>query len=202
EKTDLARWLFCPVKSTDKAGMMRIEMTVFFRVGTSAIWLGAFALIALGLTACAASGPLAYGPAEKGRFGYSEVPLETGRYRVSYAGSARMSPDEVEQLALRRAAELTITDGFDWFRVVNRDLNGDERGGVSVGGGVGSGRVGRRSGVGVGVGGNLGTVGAQRYFTVRLEILMGRDAAPDDPNIYDARDVLAAAADAPFAGTQ
>ncbi|MEO1150704.1 MAG: hypothetical protein AAFW83_06895 [Pseudomonadota bacterium] len=166
-----------------------------------ALWVGVLALLTFGLSACAASGPAAYGPAEKGRFGYSEVPLETGRYRVTYAGSARMTPDQVEQLALRRAAELTITDGFDWFRVVTRDINGDERGGVSVGGGVGSGRIGRRSSVGVGVGGNLGTVGAQRYFTVRLEILMGRDSPPDDPEIYDARDVLAAAANAPFTET-
>ena len=156
------------------------------------------AILFLTLAACAATGPAAYGPAEKGRFGYADTRIETGRYRITYDGSAGMSPDLVEQLALRRAAELTLSDGFDWFRIVNREIIGDERGGVSVGGGVGSGSFGRRSSVGVGVGGNFGTVGAQRYYTARLEILMGKDTTPEDPAIYDARDILAAAANAEF----
>ena len=155
-------------------------------------------LTVLLLTACAATGPAAYGPADKGRFGYSDTRIETGRYRITYAGSAGMSPDLVEQLALRRAAELALLDGFDWFRVISRDVTGDERGGVSVGGGVGSGSFGRRSSVGVGVGGNLGTLGAQRYFTARIEVLMGNDTRPDNLDVYDARDVLKAAANAQF----
>ncbi len=127
-------------------------------------------ILAVLLAACAAGGPLEYGPAQGGKFGYSETKLEEGRYRVSYQGSGGTPPDIVEAQALRRAAELTLENDYEWFRVVNRDLEGEQRGGVSIGGGVGSSRFGRPSSVGVGVGGNFGTIGAQAFHTARLEI--------------------------------
>lgn len=143
------------------------------------------------LGACASAGPDAYGPADGDGFGYAEQAIENDRYRVVYRGSAGSSPERVEDLALRRAAELTLENGFDWFRVAGRAVSGEERGGVSVGAGLGSGgSVGRRSSVGVGVGGDLGRFGSREYFTVRLEVLMSAGAAPTDVDAYDARGVL------------
>lgn len=142
------------------------------------------------LTACAAVGPARYGPADAKGFGFAEQRIEDDRFRVSYQGSGGMPPALVEDYALRRAAELTLQQGYDWFRVASRDLAGEERGGVSVGAGFGSGSYGRRSSVGVGVGADLGRVGAQEYYTVQMEILMGSEAAPDDSEVYNARSVL------------
>jgi hypothetical protein len=144
----------------------------------------------LAICACATVGPVAYGPADKDGFGYEETRIEQDRYRIIYRGSGGMPPELVEDYALRRAAELTVQEGYDWFRVAGRDMAGEQRGGVSLGAGVGGSSYGRRTGVGVGVGGNLGTVGAKDYFTARLEILMGSGDVPDDPGVFDARSVL------------
>jgi len=149
---------------------------------------------ALTLAACAAVGPAAYGPADKDSFGYEDMRIESDRYRVVYRGSGGMPPELVEDYARRRAAELALANGYQWFRVVALDIEGEERGGVGVGAGFGSGSYGRRSSVGVGVGGNLGTIGGQKYFTARMEVLMGSGEAPDDPGVYDAADVVASIA--------
>ena len=84
-----------------------------------------------------------------------------------------MAPELVEHYALVRAAELTQANGFDWFRIVARDLAHEERGGVGIGAGVGTGSYGRRSGIGVGVGGSVANVGGRDFYTARIEFLMG-----------------------------
>ncbi len=149
----------------------------------------AFLIVVLGLNACAATGPISYGP-DDGKFGYSETQVEAGRYRIVYRGSGGMPPEMVEDFALRRARELAIANGYDWFRVVARDIERDDRGGVGLGAGFGTGSYGRRSSVGVGVGGNLGTIGAQTFYTVRMETLMGEGDAPEGVDVYDARSIL------------
>ena len=145
------------------------------------------------LAACAASGPAEYGPADDRGFGYEETRIEDDRYRVVYRGSAGSPPEQVEDYALRRAAELALANNYDWFRVVTRSVSGEQRGGVAVGAGFGTGSAGRNTGVGVGVGGDFGRIGAQDYFTSRLEVLLGAGAAPDEANAYDAASILAAA---------
>ncbi|MFQ5562583.1 MAG: hypothetical protein ACE5FO_03345 [Parvularculaceae bacterium] len=156
----------------------------------------AVAAAIVALAACAAPGPTQYAAADAKGYGFSETRVEQNRYRVVYRGGGGVPADVVESYALRRAAELTLAGGYDWFRVVGRDLSGDERGGVSVGAGVGGASYGRRTGVGVGVGGNLGRVGARVYYTARLEVLMGSGERPEADNgeIYDARSVIEAQA--------
>jgi hypothetical protein len=97
----------------------------------------------------------------------------------------------VEDYALLRAAELALAGGYDWFRVIARSLDEEARGGVGVGAGVGTGSYGRRSGVSVGVGGDLGTIGGRKFYTARLEVLMGKGAKPEGPDVYDADGVVA-----------
>ena len=142
------------------------------------------------LTACAATGPVGYGAAQGDDFGYSESRIEDGRYRIVYRGSGGMPPEVVDDYALRRAAELTLQDGYDWFRIISGSMDHDERGGVSLGAGFGTGSYGRRGGTSVGVGGNFGQVGAQDFFTARIEVLMGKGETPDS-DAYDAASIAA-----------
>jgi hypothetical protein len=136
------------------------------------------------LVACATAVGTQYAPAGKGGYGYSDTRIEEGRYRITFAGDGATSPDAVEDFALLRAAELALAGGYDWFRVVGRSVDEQEKGGVGIGAGVGGG--GRN--VGVGVGGNLGKVGARKFYTARLEVIFGKGDKPaDSQGVYDAR---------------
>ena len=68
------------------------------------------------LVACA-GGP-AYAPqASDGAIGYSDQQLGSGRYRVSFAGDAEDTREQVEIFLLRRAAEVTLAAGYTHFVV-------------------------------------------------------------------------------------
>lgn len=145
-------------------------------------------LACLALAACA-SAPTVYGPALKpNAAGYHEQRIETDRYRVSFRGYSDLSKSQVEDRALRRAAELTVQDGYDWFRVVSRsnDQSGQPSGGTSVG--VGGATGGRHSSVGVGV--SIDLTPDRRTYESTLEVLLGKGAKPSDPDAYDARSIL------------
>lgn len=53
--------------------------------------------------------------------GYSEVRLDSDRYRVTFAGNMFTSRDKVEGYLLYRAAELTTQQGYDWFVIRQRE---------------------------------------------------------------------------------
>ena len=147
------------------------------------------ALSTLALTACASLAP--YGPQQAGRGqGFSEQRIETDRFRVTYTGVG--APGPVADRALFRAAQLTVDQGYDWFEVTQRWIDGrpDSAGGVrpSVSIGAGSGRYGGYSTSGVGVGLGFDLSGPQPTSTT-LEIVMGRGQRPDRPGAYDARGV-------------
>ncbi len=151
------------------------------------LMIAALAALASG---CVSADGTAYGPADAKGYGYEDARIEADRFRVIFRGDGATPVDVVEDYALLRAAELTLDNGYDWFRVVARDLNAEDRGGVGLGGGFGTGSYGGRGGVSVGVGGDLGTVGGRRFFTARLEILAGAGEQPDDGEVYDARSVI------------
>ena len=147
----------------------------------------------LALSACASLAP--YGPQMgPGGQGYAEQRIESNRFRVTYNGVG--APGPVADMALLRAAELTTSQGFDWFEVTQRWTDGrlDSAGGMrpSVGVGYGSsrssGRYGSYSSSGVGVGVGLNFSGPSATSTT-LEVLMGDGERPDRPNVYDARSV-------------
>jgi hypothetical protein len=150
---------------------------------------GLIAVSALALSACASLAP--YGPQQSARGqGFSEQRIESNRFRVSYNGVGAVGP--VADRALFRAAQLTVDQGYDWFEVTQRWIDGrpDSAGGVrpSVSIGAGSGRYGGWSTSGVGVGLGFDLSGPQPTSTT-LEIVMGRGQRPDRPNAYDARGV-------------
>ncbi len=138
------------------------------------------------VAACATAVGTAYAPAGKGGYGYSETRIEEGRYRIIFAGDGATTPETVEDYALLRAAELALASGYDWFRVFGRVIDEQEKGGVGIGAGLGSG--GRN--VGVGVSGNLGKVGARKFYTARLEVIFAKGDKPADAQgVYDARSI-------------
>ncbi len=147
------------------------------------------AVSALALSACASLAP--YGPQQSaGGQGFNEQRIESDRFRVTYNGVGAVGP--VADRALLRAAQLTVDQGYDWFEVTQRWIDGrpDSAGGVrpSVSIGAGSGRYGGWSTSGVGVGLGFDLSGPQPTSTT-LEIVMGRGQRPDRPNAYDARGV-------------
>ncbi|MEM6914474.1 MAG: hypothetical protein AAF511_10920, partial [Pseudomonadota bacterium] len=140
-------------------------------------------LTALLLTACA-SAPV-YGPSDGNSFGYREQIIETGRFRVSYFADDRQ---EADNGALRRAAELTLQEGFDHFIVTSQSSETERqapRSSVGIGGGTG----GRRSGFGLGVSVPIGETSEE--VTTWLEIVMGAGPKPADAiQAYDAQETL------------
>ena len=96
------------------------------------------AVSALALGACASLAP--YGPQQAGRGqGFSEQRIESNRFRVTYNGVG--APGPVADRALFRAAQLTVDQGYDWFEVTQRWLDGrpDSAGGVRPSVSIGAG---------------------------------------------------------------
>jgi hypothetical protein len=146
-------------------------------------------LAAIGLTACQT--PTVYGPAASASaVGYSETAIEQGRWRVTFHGGSGADAARVGDLALLRAADLTLAQGYDWFRVTDRYDQAQPSGGPYVSLGGGGGGFGRGSAVGVG--GDVGfDLSGGPKLTRTLDILMGKGAAPADADVYDARQVRA-----------
>ncbi len=146
----------------------------------------------LALTACT-SQPI-YSPATRADGpGYSETKLTDTRYRVSFVGQASTSSNKVKNLALLRAAELTLLNEYEWFQIVDRETIGRSRNTeprISIGVATGCHPFGCR------------VIGSRWYTGVRLdseryvdryqtsmEIILGK-GEPDDPTkVYDAREL-------------
>ena len=142
------------------------------------------------LGACATA-PTVYGPATRAQgVGFSEMRIEPGRYRVTFRGGPGAPIAQVSDYALLRAADLTLADGYDWFRVVDRyTAQSGEGGGPRVSIGAGGGSGGYRSGVGVGLGTSF-NLGGGPAIVQSIEVLMGKGRpAPAGPEVYDAREV-------------
>lgn len=146
-----------------------------------------FAAIAT-LSACAT--PTLYQPATgPAAQGYSEMAIEERRYRVSFRSGSDTSVEASRDFALRRAADLTIENGYDWFAVTDRITEPAVGGGgprFSVG--LGGADFGSSSAIGGGVGVGFGGRSQTGYVTT-LEIVMGAGPKPESPDAYDARSV-------------
>lgn len=150
------------------------------------------ALAALSLAACAT--PTVYQAATgPGTVGYSEYRIEPGRYRVMFRGGSSASERQVMDYALVRAADLTLAEGYDWFRISDRSMSYSAAGssGPRFSIGVGGGSWGHSSGVGMGVGTTFGDTGygGGGAPTASLEVFMGRGPKPPGLDVYDARAV-------------
>ncbi|MET0273035.1 MAG: hypothetical protein ABW360_08600 [Phenylobacterium sp.] len=84
--------------------------------------------LAAGLAACATPTPYQPNlPGQQTSGGYSELRVETNRFRVTFAGNSLTSRETVESYLLFRAAELSVQNGYDWFSIVDRATDRDAR---------------------------------------------------------------------------
>ncbi|MEM6652880.1 MAG: hypothetical protein AAF582_09785 [Pseudomonadota bacterium] len=84
------------------------------------------ALLALAvLGACTTATP--YQAATGNQKGYANQQIETDRWQISFAGNSLTDRQTVETYLLYRAAELTDLEGFDYFRVIQRNVDEDRR---------------------------------------------------------------------------
>jgi len=144
------------------------------------------AAAALTLAACATP-PTLYQPAAGPQaVGYSDYRIEPGRYRITFRGGPGAPPQQVMDYALVRAADLAIAQGYDWFRVADRFMEGSPDRGPRVGVGVGGGDFGYRSGVSVGLGTSFNLGGGPSVAST-IEVVMGRGERPRSGDVYDAR---------------
>jgi hypothetical protein len=148
------------------------------------------AAVVIALAACSTA-PTVYGPAmTPDAMGWRQQQIETDRFRVSFMANPDLRPPQVEDLAMRRAAEIARDNGASWFRVAARDtelVGGRRGGGTSVGVGGTTGSFG--SGVGVGIGFDLSP--DTRHYQASMEILLGRGAKPTNaPDVYDVQPIL------------
>lgn len=171
----------------------------------------AAALVATaGLSACATATP--YQPNVPGQAvsgGFSDVRLETDRFRVTFAGNSLTSRETVERYLLYRAAELTVAQGADWFSVVERQTDRKARTYVDPDPLSPYGRYGywrpywRYYGPGWGwrawdpwygdpFWADRIDVRTVERFEASAEILLGHGARPvNDPRAFDAREIMA-----------
>lgn len=141
------------------------------------------------LAACAAT-PTMFAPAMGPQsVGFSEYRIEPGRYRVTFRGGPGAPVAQVADFALLRAADLAIADGYDWFRVTDRQMtHSGQGGGPQLSLGAGGGGSGHSGGVGVGLGTSF-NLGGGPQLTQTLEIMMGRGPRPPGADVYDAQQV-------------
>jgi hypothetical protein len=147
------------------------------------------ALAILSLAGCETPQRMAYQPmAGPQQVGFSEQRIEPGRYRILFHGAPGAPRAMVEDYALRRAADLALADGYDWFRVYQRNLDYNRPSGPRVGLAIGGMSFGRHSAVGGDVGTGFDLSGGPS-FTAVLEVAMGKGDRPPGPDVYDARGV-------------
>jgi ribosome modulation factor len=168
-------------------------------------------VLAGGVAACETATP--YQPLdarEAWAGGYSDARLNSDRWRVSFSGNTVTSRETVERYLLYRAAELTTSQGFDWF--VTADKNIDRKSEVYIDpvygygwnprwrfrgaygwGGWGGWSAGFGGGFGGGPWGPWGPpeqVTQFNRYEVSAEIVMGHGPRPADGRALDAREVL------------
>ena len=77
----------------------------------------ALAIATASIAACATPG---YTPAEDAdAFGYSEQTLGEQQFRVTYNGRQMLRDQRLAEFVLRRAAEITLEEGYEWFTIAN-----------------------------------------------------------------------------------
>ena len=80
------------------------------------------AIVALALLAgaCATTASPTYQAATSASgSGYVNAPIGNDRQTIKYTGAAKMTPQQVSQYALLRAAEVTLQNGQEWFAILS-----------------------------------------------------------------------------------
>lgn len=145
-------------------------------------------LLILGVLAGCNRQATPYQPAAGG-YGYGEQQLEDNRYRVTFAGNDLTSAETVQNYLLYRSAEVTLDHGYDYFTMVDRNLDRSTTywGSGDTHFGTGFGRYSSGGFVGFGT----STARPIDSYTAYADIVLFKGDKPaGDVNAYDARDVL------------
>lgn len=145
--------------------------------------------LSAGLGACATT-PTFYAPAATSQgVGFSDYRLEANRFRITFRGGPGAPADQVADYALLRASDLTLANGYDWFRVTERFMSrAAPTSGARLSVGTGGGSFGRHGGVGLGLGTSF-DLGGGPSLSQTLEVVLGKGPQPAGRDVYDARDV-------------
>ena len=139
-----------------------------------------------------------YKPASKNTYGYAEAQIAPQHYLVSFMLANANNPKKAHDYALKRAAELTGEQGYDWFNVLNVQTkkHQGERIKSASSSFQSSPQVSRRCGlltcetqVNYNKNYNYGVedLSVRRgYVEVVIEIKMGKGIRPNTENIYSA----------------
>jgi hypothetical protein len=148
-----------------------------------------------GLAACATATP--YQPLNAGNAtagGYSDSKLDNTHWRVIFAGNTVTSRETVERYLLFRAAELTVSQGYDWFASLDQQTDKQTTAYVdSFYGGYGWHPYWRYYGYGGwGAWGAYGPTSVTTFnrYEVTAQIVMGRGPMPPDGRALDAHQVM------------
>ncbi len=151
--------------------------------------LGIIAAGALSLALAACETPTYYQAATRpGAVGYTDYQIEPGRYRINFQGGDGAPAGQIRDFVMLRAAQVTLRDGYDWFRIVDREgaiAPPRNRGSVSIG--IGGFNFGRGGGFGGGASVSQ-PIGGGPQIGRSIEILTGH-GQPPDAGAYDARAV-------------
>lgn len=148
------------------------------------------------LSACATPTPYQpVDPAQNLARGYSDTRIESGRYRLKFSGNTSTPRETVENYLLFRASELTLEQGYDWFRLVSPHTQESTTVSRSYRDPFGPPYYGGfywryyRGGWGTWGAWQETSTTFHRYET-SAEVILGRGPKPaDDPLAYDAREV-------------
>jgi hypothetical protein len=115
----------------------------------------------LALSACQTAAPAYQAASRPGDIGYFSAPADGGRQAVTYTGEKGMTPAQVAEYALLRAAELTLASGQEWFAVLHTASQQVQVGDVNrIAGRSGSVLTGESTTAGAGGGGDRRSAGA------------------------------------------
>ncbi len=159
-----------------------------------------FALLTLTLAACSSTHP--YKQAQGSGYGYKETAISADRYRVHYKARGTDNAEAMD-MALLRAAELTLLQGYDWFVVVNREQMAERNRDHHTGSSIGASRqqevvrdcgllgctTRTRPNTQYDVGVSIGDGSGRNEIESILEVRMGKGVRPEEGDSYDAYEV-------------
>lgn len=136
------------------------------------------------LTACASA--TLYHPLGEDGFGYDSTQVENNRFRVTFVGNQETSIERVRNYLLFRAAELTLSQGADYFVISARGAMQDSDTTATAVGGLGY-----PFGFGFGFGGVVSTNREDQYRAYAVITIFEGKKPIDAPMAFDATEVIA-----------
>lgn len=131
--------------------------------------------------------------------GYKDAQIDSNTASVSFRGNAFTSKQAVQLDLLYRCAQVTLQDGFDYFRIINNDTEAKHSTYLTAGH-YSEATSASAMGMGNMAFGSATTTGTYYPGQVHTHTKYGSDAVikmfkgqkpQDDPNAYDAHDVVA-----------